>query len=91
MFYQRSLAIERRLERVMNLIQSGRHSTQSLAETLGVSVPTVSRCLAALRERGYSIEPHRSADGWFYALGEQSPVASVVQANHSVSQGSPHA
>jgi biotin operon repressor len=89
-FYQRSLVIERRLERVMNLIQFGRQSTQSLAETLEVSVPTVSRCIAALRERGYSIEPHRSADGWFYVLGEISPVASIVHPNHSVSQGAPH-
>src|SRR5262245_47070592 len=42
-FYQRSFAIERRLEMLLHLIQTGRHSSQSLAEHLGVSVPTVSR------------------------------------------------
>lgn len=85
MFYQRSQVIERRLEWMVSLIQSGRHSTQSLAETLGISVPTVSRCLAALRKRGYGIEPHRSADGWFYVLREGPRPGSSIKAKVNVS------
>lgn len=83
MQYQQSFAIERRLEEMLALIRSGRHSTPSLAESLGISVPTVSRCLTALRDRGYDIKPVRGNDGWHYVLtAEDVSVARPVgQAN----------
>jgi biotin operon repressor len=71
MFYQRSFTIERRLEEVLRLIRSGSHSTPSLAAELGISIPTVSRSLTALRERGHDIRPERGPDGWHYVLVEQ--------------------
>jgi biotin operon repressor len=60
MFYQRSLEIERRLETTLDLIRSGRYSTPMLAEKLGVSIPTVSRHVTALRERGHDIRSERA-------------------------------
>ena len=39
-----------------------------LAMELGVSIPTVSRCIGALRERGYQIQAVHRTDGWAYTL-----------------------
>ena len=68
MLYRRSLEIEQRLETVLRLIRSGRYSTPRLAEQLGVSIPTVSRYVTALRERGYDIRAEKQARGWRYFL-----------------------
>lgn len=72
MLYQRSLEIERRLESVLRLIRSGRYSTPLLAEQLGVSIPTVSRDVNALRDRGHDIRSKRTPDGWRYVLASKS-------------------
>lgn len=68
MQYQRSLAIEKRLEAILRLIRRGRYSTPRLADEIGVSIPTISRCLEALRDRGHDIvaENHRGA--WRFVL-----------------------
>jgi Mn-dependent DtxR family transcriptional regulator len=66
MIYQRAREIEQRLDTVLNLIRSGDHSTPELAEKLKVSVPTVSRCITALRQRGYVIRSTRRARHWAY-------------------------
>jgi predicted DNA-binding transcriptional regulator YafY len=68
MLYQRSLDIERRLQALLRLIRSGHFSTPMLAEELGVSIPTISRDLTALRERGYDIRSKRNGDGWEFVL-----------------------
>jgi DNA-binding IclR family transcriptional regulator len=68
MLYQRSLEIETRLETALGLIRTGRYSTPGLARQLGVSIPTVSRCVTALRARGHVIQAKRSDDGWRYVL-----------------------
>lgn len=69
MFYQRSLEIERRLQAVLQLVETGRYSTPLIAEELGVSIPTVSRDVTALRERGHDIISSRRDDGtWGYGL-----------------------
>ena len=59
MRYQRSLEIEQGLLAVLTLIQSGQFSTPGLAGELGVSIPTISRCVEALRERGHDIRAVR--------------------------------
>jgi predicted DNA-binding transcriptional regulator YafY len=75
MLYQRSLDIERRLNMVLRLIRSGSYSTPMIAEQLGVSIPTVSRDVTALRERGHDIRPERKNDSWRYVLaGERVTV-----------------
>ena len=68
MLYQRSFAIEKRLDETLDLIRTGQHSTPTLATALKVSIPTVSRCITALRERGYDIQSMRGESGWHYVL-----------------------
>ena len=70
MLYQQAFKIEQRLNDALRLIRRGRYSTPELAETLGVSIPTVSRCITALRERGHDIRPVRDTTGWHYILGK---------------------
>jgi predicted DNA-binding transcriptional regulator YafY len=78
--YERSLGIEQRLQSVLDLVRSGRYSTPVIAERLGVSVPTVSRDVTALRERGHNIRAERRGGGWRLVLGgpgasgQQGPV-----------------
>jgi len=71
MLYQRSLEIECRIDAVVRLIQTGHYSTPKLAERLGVSIPTVSRYVTALRERGYDIKAVKAAKGWRFVLARK--------------------
>lgn len=71
MIYERSLAIGQRFGAIVELLRIGGHSTPTLAVALGVSEPTISRCLAALRRRGYRIEPRRREQGWCYVLAHE--------------------
>jgi biotin operon repressor len=66
--FERSLEIERRLDDVLRLIGTGRYSTPMLAEEVGVSIPTISRCVTALRIRGHDIRAERHDGGWRYVL-----------------------
>jgi len=66
--YRRSQEIERRLTSLVDLIRSGKYCTPALAEQLGISPPTVSRCLSALRQRGYVIRAVKENDGWAYEI-----------------------
>ena len=66
--FERSLKIERRLGTVLDLIRTGGYSTPMLAKTIGVSIPTISRCVTALRVRGYCIRAEKHEDGWHYVL-----------------------
>lgn len=66
--YERSLSIEKRLRIVLQLVRSGRYSTPAIAEVIGVSVPTVSRDVTALRERGHDIRAERHGESWRYIL-----------------------
>jgi len=70
--YERSFAIERRLQQVLDLIRSGRYSTPDIAEALGVSVPTVSRDVTALRHRGHGIRSERHEGTWRYVILDAS-------------------
>jgi|GEM_PF-909182 biotin operon repressor len=77
MIYKRSQAIERRLELVLRLIRTGGYSTPSLSEKIGVSIPTISRCVNALRERGHEIRSERHSDGWRYVLPKKGATVKV--------------
>jgi predicted DNA-binding transcriptional regulator YafY len=68
MLYQRSLDIERRLDAVLALVREGKHSAPEIARHLHVSIPTVSRDLMALRQRGQDIRAERGDSGWRYFL-----------------------
>lgn len=85
MLYQRSLEIEQRLETVLSLIRRGGYSTPMIAEELGVSVPTVSRAVCALKERGHRIRAEKQSNGWSYVLGDPRELRSardLVEARH---------
>ena len=71
MLYARSLEIEKRLDHVLRLIRTGRYSTPKLAEEVSVSIPTISRCVTALRERGHNIRAEKHGNGWRYVLVRQ--------------------
>jgi predicted DNA-binding transcriptional regulator YafY len=66
--YKRSLDIEERLRTVLRLIGSGEYSTPMIARAIGVSIPTISRDVTALRERGHDIRSERKRSGWHYVL-----------------------
>jgi transposase len=68
MRYQRSLEIEQRLDAVLELIRTGNYSTPALAEKVGVSIPTISRSVEALRERGHNIKAAKGPNGWRYTI-----------------------
>ncbi len=72
--FERSLEIERRLDDVLRLIRTGRFSTPMLAEEVGVSIPTISRCVTALRLRGHDIRAEKNEEGWRYVIaGKKNP------------------
>jgi predicted DNA-binding transcriptional regulator YafY len=68
MLYQRLIEIDERLKTVLRLVRSGRYSTPKLADRLGVSIPTISRYVTALRERGYDIRAEKGSKEWRYVL-----------------------
>lgn len=69
--FERSLEIESRLDEVLRLIRTGRFSTPMLAEEVGVSIPTISRCVLALRARGHDIRAEKHESGWRYVLSDK--------------------
>ncbi|MFM8326870.1 MAG: winged helix-turn-helix transcriptional regulator, partial [Pirellulaceae bacterium] len=70
MRYQLAIDIHERIEEVLRLIRTGEYSTPALAEAVGVSIPTISRIVAALREQGHDIRAQRTATGWCYVLNQ---------------------
>jgi biotin operon repressor len=68
MIYQQSQEIESRLTMLLELIRNGEYSTPALATALNVSMPTISRCIYALRCRGHTITAVRDGARWRYKL-----------------------
>jgi biotin operon repressor len=87
MRYQQTLEIHQRLETVLRLIRTGNFSTPALAETVGVSIPTISRIVAALREQGHDIRAERLQGGWRYVLAQ--PQTTKKRA-HAAERGHAH-
>ena len=81
MLYQRSLDIENRLDSILRLVRQGAYSTRRLAEKLGVSIPTVSRDVTALRQRGHDIRSTRTDDGWSFVLYQKKPPKTAGETN----------
>jgi biotin operon repressor len=69
--YERSQALEKRLQDLLGLLRKGRHSAPPLARELDVSRPTAGRCVAALRERGFIIRVLKDREGWSYRLSSE--------------------
>ena len=72
MRYQLALEIHERIEEVLRLIKTGEYSTPALAAAVGVSIPTISRIVATLREMGHNIHAERTAKGWRYVVEDHS-------------------
>jgi CTP-dependent riboflavin kinase len=68
MRYQHSLEIHERLETVLRLIRTGEYSTPALAAEIRVSIPTISRIVAALKARGHVIRAERHDGAWRYVI-----------------------
>lgn len=89
--FERSQEIERRLSDVLRLIATGQFSTPKLAEEVGVSIPTISRIVAALRERGHRIQAQRHSGGWHYFLPTEdertTPPSKAARRAHRSRQG----
>lgn len=75
--YRRSQEIEKRLSALVALIRSGKYCTPALAAELGISPPTVSRCLSALRQRGFVIRAVKEEVGWAYEITSEPRPKSV--------------
>jgi predicted DNA-binding transcriptional regulator YafY len=87
MRYQQSQKIEQRLQAVLSLIRTGRYSTTALAKEVGVSIPTISRIVAALRGRGYDIRAEHHQNNWRYVLAA-NPRTSKPRARSTQSRDS---
>lgn len=85
--YERALAIGQRFATILELIRTGRHSMRTLAVALNVSEPTISRCIAALRSRGYEIRANRKGQGWCFVLIHEPDGVSVAHQLGSESRG----
>jgi biotin operon repressor len=81
MLYERSMHIEHRLDSVLALIRHGGYSTPRLAAELGVSIPTVSRAVTALRQRGHDIRSLRAGAGWRFMLVTKRPATVDIRDN----------
>lgn len=77
MQYRKSLEIEARLDAVLKLIRRGRFSTRSLADEVGVSIPTISRCVQALRDRGHDIRSESGEGGWRYTVARSRKTSTL--------------
>lgn len=78
MRYQQTIERHQRLETVLRLVRTGEYSTPALAEAVGVSIPTISRIVAALREQGHDIRSERTREGWRYVwLSKTDPGVST--------------
>lgn len=64
MLCHRSFNVERRLKAVLGMIREGSHSAPCMGGELGVSIPTDSRDLTALPQRGHNIRAERGENGW---------------------------
>ncbi len=78
MIYERTLAVGQRFSAIVDLILAEQHSTRTLAAVLSLSEPTISRCLAALRRRGYQIEPRRKGQTWCFVLVHEPRAVTVA-------------
>ena len=68
MRYEKSLAIQSRHDRLVELIRTGNFSSPDLAQKLGVSEQTIYRDIDFLKQRGFSIRSEKHTDGWAYHL-----------------------
>lgn len=72
MRYDRAVAISKRHEDLLALVESGTYSADALATKLGVSTPTVNRDILFLRQQGHPIVAVKVSSKWAYQLASAS-------------------
>jgi len=70
MRYERSLAVAKRLENLLALIQAGTYSSPMLSEKLGVSEQTVYRDILCLKQQGHPIRSVKHSSHWAYKIAQ---------------------
>ncbi len=78
MLYVRSLAIAKRHQSLLELIEAGGHSAAGLAAALDVSEATVNRDVGFLRSKGHRISSRRLALGWAFGISGPEPSLSTA-------------
>jgi biotin operon repressor len=81
MRYRLAIKIHEPIEEVLHLIETAEYSTPSLAEAIGVSIPTVSRIVSVLREQGHQIRAMRIGKSWRYVIPCPSPTTERSEGN----------
>ncbi len=66
--YERSRQIERRFQRVIDLITHNSMNAKKISTSIHVSQATTHRIITELRNRGYNIRSVRDDHGWCYEL-----------------------
>ena len=79
MRYDRAIAISKRHEELLALVELGSYSSPALAKKLGVSEPTVYRDILFLKRQGYRIESVRLSTNWAYQLPPEKKSKSLRQ------------
>lgn len=64
---------EARLAAIIERLKVGPCPVERLAEELGVSKQTLSKCMTALRERGHDVRTIRGPEGWTYSYEPDVP------------------
>ncbi len=77
MRYEKTLAIQNRHDRLLELLRTGKFSSRDLAEKLEVSEQTIYRDVNFLKTQGHSIRPEKHADGWAYHLHSEPATVSA--------------
>jgi biotin operon repressor len=79
MSFEQSQRLETRLRKLLDLLRRGSPSAETLVRELGVSQPTLCRCLSALRSRGHRIRAVKEEGGWSYRLSPDNFTRSRVR------------
>ena len=70
MRYERTLAVAKRLEDLLALVQDGIYSSPMLAEKLGISEQTVYRDILCLKQLGHSVRSVKHSSHWAYEIAK---------------------
>lgn len=74
MLYDKTFEVEERLKALLLIVKKGGSSAPSIADQLGVSVPTVSRSISVLRRRGFDIRSEKHGHSWRYTIDENKGI-----------------
>jgi len=80
MRYDRAIAISKRHKNLLALVRAGSYSSDSLAEKLGVSNPTIYRDILFLKQQGYPIVSVKLPSKWAYQFASNDTASNSHEA-----------